>query len=101
MDHKRIKIQLRNLRKIFDHCTQAEQAILQSVDHIGAYSSVAYLYEQRLARLARSGAPNAELEAARQKAIQWLYTYAGSATSGGEGAALSLERDQRIKALGA
>ena len=83
-----------------DRLEEAERAILNAVDHIGAYSSVAYLYEQRYARLSSGGMPN-EAEAARQKAIEWLYTYAGSATSGGEGAALSLERDQRIKALGA
>jgi len=82
-----------------DRLEEAEQVILQSVDHIGAYSSVAHLYEERLARLVRSGAPDAAVEEARQKAIHWLYAYAGSATSGGEGAALSLERDQRIKAL--
>jgi hypothetical protein len=83
-----------------DRLEEAEQAILGAVDHIGAYSSVAYLYEQRLARLIREGKPDADAKAARDKAIQWLHTYAGSATSGGEGAALSLERDQRIAALG-
>ena len=84
-----------------DRLEEAEQAILKAVDHIGAYSSVAYLYEERYARLLREGAPNADARAAKDKAIHWLYAYAGSATSGGEGAALSLERDQRISALGA
>jgi len=78
---------------------EAEQIILQSVDHIGAYSSVAHLYEQRSARLVRAGQGDAAA-AARERAIHWLYVYASSATSGGEGAALSLERDQRIAALG-
>jgi hypothetical protein len=83
-----------------DRLEEAEQVILQSLDHIGVYSSLAYLYEERYARLLRSGAPNAEAEKAKARAIHWLYAYAGSATSGGEGAALSYERDQRIAALG-
>ena len=78
---------------------EAEQTILKALDHIGVYSSLAYLYELRCARLAGEGKDEAA-EAARKRAIHWLYVYAGSATSGGEGAALSLERDQRIAALG-
>ena len=82
-----------------DRLEEAEQTILAAVDHIGAYSSVAHLYEGRHARLLHAGKEDAAM-AARAKAIQWLYSYAGSATSGGEGAALSMERDQRIAALG-
>ena len=82
-----------------DRLDDAEQAILRAVDHIGAYSSVANLYEERYARLARAGRHDAAMES-RERAIHWLHMYAGSATSGGEGAALSLERDQRIAALG-
>jgi hypothetical protein len=82
-----------------DRLEEAEQTILEAVDHIGAYSSVAHLYEERCARLARAGR-DADAVAAKDRAIHWLYAYAGSATSGGEGAALSLERDQRIAALG-
>src|SRR4051812_10243502 len=41
-----------------DRLEQAEQVILQSLDHIGVYSSIAHLYEQRYARLANSGRPN-------------------------------------------
>lgn len=82
-----------------DRLDDAEQAILRAVDHIGAYSSVANLYEERSARLARAGRHDAAVEA-RERAIHWLHMYASSATSGGEGAALSLERDQRIAELG-
>jgi len=64
------------------------------------YSSLAHLYELRYARLSSNGAPNALAGAAKARAIHWLYMYASSATNGGEGAALSLERDQRIAALG-
>ena len=72
---------------------------MTAVDHIGAYSSVANLYEERYARLARAGRHDAAMDA-RERAIHWLHMYASSATSGGEGAALSLERDQRIAELG-
>ena len=57
------------------------------------------MYEERCARLARAGREE-DAAAARERAIHWLYVYASSATSGGEGAALSRERDQRIAALG-
>jgi hypothetical protein len=87
-----------------DRLDEAEQAILQAVDHIGAYSSLASLYEERCARLVRDEHRDehrdAAAEAARARAIHWLRVYASSATSGGEGAALSRERDQRIAALG-
>jgi hypothetical protein len=82
-----------------DRIADAEQTIKNALDHIGVYSSLAYLHELRYARLLREGKQGAAAEA-RERAIEWLYAYAGSATSGGEGAALSLERDQRIAALG-
>jgi hypothetical protein len=78
---------------------EAEQAILGALDHIGVYSSLAHLYEKRHARLVRAGRQE-EAEAARERAVHWLVIYASSATSGGEGTALSRERDQRIAALG-
>ena len=82
-----------------DKLAEAERTIQDALDHIGVYSSMAHMYELRYARLASEGKEDAA-ESARQRAIHWLYAYAGSATSGGEGAALSYERDQRIAALG-
>ena len=82
-----------------DRLDEAENTILGALDHIGAYSSVARLYEDRYARLARAGQDDAAM-VAKERAIHWLVVYASSATSGGEGAALSMERDQRIAALG-
>ena len=83
-----------------DRLEEAEETIQKAVDHIGAYSSIANLYEKRCARLEDAGR-HEEAAAARERAIHWLYVYASSATSGGEGAALSRERDQRLSALGA
>ena len=82
-----------------DRLDEAEQTIEKALDHIGVYSSLAHLHELRYARLLREGKDDAA-SVARERAIHWLYMYASSATSGGEGAALSMERDQRITALG-
>lgn len=82
-----------------DRLDEAEAVIRRALDHIGVYSQLAYLFECRMARLSSEG--NLEgAQAAKKRAIHWLYAYAGSATSGGEGAALSMERDERIAALG-
>lgn len=79
---------------------QAEQMITSSVDHIGAALQVAELYRQRMLRLLREhDQPGAEQ--ARAQAVRWVQHYAASATSGGEGAALSRERDAFIASLGA
>lgn len=82
-----------------DKLEEAEQVIQRALDHIGVYSQLAYLYELRVARLRGEG-KDALAAHARERAIHWLHAYAASATSGGEGAALSYERDQRIAALG-
>jgi hypothetical protein len=85
--------------ELADRLEEAEQTILKALDHIGVYSQIALLYELRYARL-RAANRTEEAKAAKKRAIEWLYTYASSATSGGEGTALSNERDQRIRALG-
>jgi hypothetical protein len=82
-----------------DKLEEAEKTILKALDHIGVYSSLAHMYELRIGRLNSEGREQEAL-AARDRAVHWLDVYAGSATSGGEGAALSYERDQRKRALG-
>jgi len=77
---------------------EAESLLLDSIDHLGVYSSMAYLWEKEAARRLQAG-DSAGARAAAERAETLLYQYAGSATSGGEGAALSLERDQRLSAL--
>ena len=81
-----------------DRLEEAEETILKAVDHLGAYSSIASLFEARQSRMQRAGRTD-EAMAAADRATRWLYLYAGGATSGGEGAALSRERDQRISAI--
>lgn len=77
----------------------AEQAILGAVDHIGAVSSVAELYAQRMHRLAEAGDEVGAREAG-DTAAEWIRHYASLATSGGEGAALAMERDAFLSRIG-
>ncbi len=81
-----------------DRLDEAEQCITDAVDHIGAALQVAELYRQRMLRLQDGGQPGEALKA-REAAIRWAHRYAASATSGGEGAALSRERDAFIAQL--
>lgn len=81
------------------HLEEAELAIHGALQHLGALIQIAELYRLRLLRLRDAG----DLEGARlarEKAVVWAQTYAASATSGGEGAALSAERDAFIASLG-
>lgn len=78
---------------------EAERAITDAVDHIGAYASVAELHAQRMRRLMAAGDEAGAMEA-RTRAADWIRAYAGLATSGGEGAALSLERDEFLAEIG-
>ncbi|WP_395703511.1 hypothetical protein [Aquabacterium sp.] len=77
---------------------EAEECINHAVDHIGASLQVAELYRQRMLRLLREG-DNAGADQSRAMAVRWVHHYAASATSGGEGAALSRERDAFLARL--
>ncbi len=77
---------------------EAENTIRQAVQHIGAAASIAELYAQRMRAFQCAGDEPRAIEAFN-KAVDWMGTYASWATSGGEGAALSLERDQFHVAL--
>lgn len=76
-----------------DKLEAAEDVIMKGAQHIGGASSVAEMYARRMRRFQRAGDELRALEAFK-KANQWSSYYASLATSGGEGAALSLERDQ-------
>lgn len=77
---------------------EAEKAITDALQHIGAPSSVAQLYAERLDRLASAG-DRAGAAESYKKAREWITYYASLATSGGEGAALSMERDEFLDDL--
>jgi hypothetical protein len=77
---------------------EMEERLLNEIPHIGAAASIAELYAQRMRTFQAEG-NEARAIAAFKLAIQWMATYAGWATSGGEGAALSYERDKFHAAL--
>ena len=77
---------------------EAEQAIRKAVDHIGAASSIAELHARRMRAFQRAGDEPRAAEAFK-RAVDWMGTYAGWATSGGEGEALSREADEFREAL--
>ncbi len=81
-----------------DRLEEAEQVINDAVPYLGAAASVAELYARRMARMLEARDAAGALEAFR-RADRWIGFYAAQATSGGEGAALSLERDQFRRAL--
>lgn len=81
-----------------DRLEEIERRIQREIQHIGAAASIAEMYAQRMRMFQRLGnEPRAVV--AFKLALQWMGTYASWATSGGEGAALSLERDQFHAAL--
>lgn len=77
----------------------AEQLVLRSVPHLGAYAQLAELHEWLGRRFAAAG-DAAAAEAAFDASCRWMDQMASCATSGGEGMALSLQRDEHRRRLG-
>lgn len=81
-----------------DRLEAVEKEMLAAINHIGVAGSIAEIYAERMRAFQRAGnEPRAV--AAFKLAVDWMGNYAASATSGGEGAALSYERDQFRAAL--
>jgi hypothetical protein len=81
-----------------DRLEAIEEEMRRSIDHIGVAASIAEMYAQRMRTFQRAGNEPRAI-AAFKLAVDWMGTYASWATSGGEGAALSYERDQFRAAL--
>lgn len=81
-----------------DRLETMEEEMRQAFPHIGAAASIAEMYAQRMRVFQRAGNEPRAI-AAFTLAVDWMGTYAGWATSGGEGEALSYERDQFHAAL--
>lgn len=81
-----------------DRLEEAEHEIGDGINAIYSGLQTAEMYRLRWIRL-RENDPVKASEA-RRKAAGWAYAYASWATSGGEGAALSMERDEFLKKLG-
>ena len=78
-----------------DRLIEAEAAIREAIPHQAFALEIAEMYRRRMLRL--QGGPQAA--EARQKAADWAYFYASQATSGGEGTAMSAERDEFLRTL--
>ncbi|MBX3605400.1 MAG: hypothetical protein KF788_09015 [Piscinibacter sp.] len=76
----------------------AEAHIREGCPHIGYACATAELHRTRMRRLMATG-DVAGADLAFRRSGEWIRHYAGLATSGGEGAALSLERDAFLAAL--
>lgn len=81
-----------------DRLEVVEKEMLAAINHIGVAGSIAEVYAQRMRAFQRAGNEPRAI-AAFKLAVDWMDNYAASATSGGEGAALSYERDQFRAAL--
>ena len=81
-----------------DRLEAVEKEMLASINRIGVAASIAEIYAERMRAFQRAGNEKRAI-AAFKLAVDWMGNYASSATSGGEGAALSYERDQFQAAL--
>jgi hypothetical protein len=82
-----------------DDLKAAEDRILKAIDHLGVYSQIAHLYELRGNRLRAQGDATGA-KTAYATSCEWMDRMAAGATSGGEGVALSLQRDEHRARLG-
>lgn len=78
---------------------EAEQVMRDGCRVLGVLLSIAEMYRKRMQRLAAAG-DSAGAAAARERAVHFAHQYAGGATSGGEGVALSRQRDRFFAELG-
>lgn len=81
-----------------DRLENVEKEMLAAINHIGVAASIAEIYAERMRAFQRAGNEPRAI-AAFKLAVDWMCNYASWATSGGEGEALSYERDQFRKAL--
>ena len=81
-----------------DQLKDVEEAMRKAIAHIGVAASIAEMYAQRMRMFQRAGNKPRAIAAFRL-ALDWMGTYASWATSGGEGVALSYERDRFHAAL--
>lgn len=91
---------VRNARKLerADRLQEMEQLIRNSIPSLHFAIALAELYRDRWVRLCDSNPQQAK--EARKQAAGWARAYASFATSGGEGVALSAERDEFLRTLG-
>jgi hypothetical protein len=75
-----------------DRFDEAEEAIRNGVPHLAFAHAIADMYRLRMLRLKGAGDAPGALDAFKRSS-NYIFFYASQATSGGEGTALSAERD--------
>jgi hypothetical protein len=81
-----------------DRLEEAERLIEKRINNLYSAICIAEMYRDRWLRLKRQGRQE-DAEAARQKSADWAWNLAAGATSGGEGVALSRQRDEFLRTL--
>ncbi len=81
-----------------DRLDEAERLLKESIPSLHFAIQTAEMYRLRWIRLQESEPEKAK--AARRQTADWAWRYASYATSGGEGTALSMERDEFVRRLG-
>lgn len=82
-----------------DQLEAAEALLKDSIPHQAFALEIAEMYRERMLRLRAAGDREGASEAWR-KSYNWACFYASQATSGGEGTAMSVERDDFLRTLG-
>ena len=81
-----------------DQLEAAESLLKNAIPHQAFAMEIAELYRERMLRF-RARNDSRRADEAAKKASDWAYFYASQATSGGEGTAMSVERDAFLKTL--
>lgn len=82
-----------------DELQAAEKVLTDAIPHQAFALEIAEMYRDRMLRLRALG-DTARAEGAWREAYNWASFYASQATSGGEGTAMSRERDAFHATLG-
>jgi hypothetical protein len=75
-----------------------QDKVRDAVDHLSFAAVIAQIYSDRMVRLQEAGDAAGAADA-YERATNHIYFYASMATSGGEGTALSAERDEFLREL--
>ncbi len=81
-----------------DQLEEAEKLLKDEIPHQAFALEIAEMYRDRMLRF-RAASKQGKASEAKERATEWAYFYASQATSGGEGTAMSLERDDFLRTL--
>lgn len=81
-----------------DELDAMERYLKDAIPYQAFALEIAEVYRERMLRF-RAANDRARADQAWQKATDWAYFYASQVTSGGEGTAMSVERDAFLRTL--